>query len=236
MKKDTFDISVILPTFNEKDNILQILKEIKAISLKKKLKIECVIVDDNSTDGTAQSVMKIKNKNTSLLVRKNERGLASAILTGIKKSSGKIVVVMDTDLNHDPGLIPKLVQRLRKSSIVIGSRFVKGGGMDNYFRYIASKIYNKYFLSFILGSGVSDNLSGYFAMYKSDLIPFLNKEMFYGYGDYFIRLIYSLKKSGFAFIEVPCYYKNRTYGQSKSKFINMLFSYTAEAIAYVHKK
>lgn len=229
-------ISIILPTFNERDNILEILKVIKTLSIQKRLNIESVIVDDNSTDGTAEKIEKLGRKDIKLIVRKKERGLASAILHGLKKSSGTIVVVMDTDLNHDPNLIPKLINRLKKSTIVIGSRFVKGGGMDNYFRYIASKIYNKYFLSLILGSGVSDNLSGYFVMYKDDLGPFLTKEVFYGYGDYFLRLIYSLKKNGFSFIEVPCYYKNRTYGESKSKFINMLFSYTAEAISYVHKK
>ncbi|MBP9815926.1 glycosyltransferase [Candidatus Woesebacteria bacterium] len=236
MIKQSTRVSVILPTFNERDNILEILAILRTLSLRNKLSIECVVVDDNSTDGTSDQIKKLRSKEINLIVRKKERGLASAILHGIKKSSGTIVVVMDTDLNHDPRLIPVLVKNLKKSSMVIGSRFVKNGGMDNYLRYVASKIYNKYFLSLILGSGVSDNLSGYFVMYKDDLVPFLNKKIFFGYGDYFIRLIYSLKKSSFSFIEVPCYYKNRTYGESKSKFINMLFSYTIEAITYVHKK
>jgi dolichol-phosphate mannosyltransferase len=228
-------ISVILPTFNERENILQILNILETLSRKKNLKIECVVVDDNSTDGTVEEIKKLKSKSIALIVRKNERGLASAILHGIRKCSGEIIVVMDTDLNHDPKLILELLKRLKKTSMVIGSRFVKNGGMDNYLRYVASKVYNKYFLSHILHSGVADNLSGYFVMYKADIVPYLNEKIFYGYGDYFLRLIYSLKKNGFSFFEVPCYYKNRVYGQSKSKFINMLFSYTIEAISYVNK-
>ncbi len=231
-----FDISVVLPTYNERENIIILIQKIFAITKSEKLSVQCVIVDDNSTDGTKEALRKYIRTNVSLYIRKKERGLATAILYGIEKTSGEIIIVMDTDLNHDPALIPKLLKPLKEKSMVVGSRFIRGGGMDNYLRYICSKFYNEYFLSLILGSGIHDNLSGYYAIYRKDLIQYARRDIFSGYGDYFIRLIYSLKRDSFHISEIPCYYKDRQYGTSKSRFVHMLLSYSWEAIKYVFAK
>lgn len=235
--KKPYDISVILPTYNERENIITLIKKINYIGRKHKLSIQCIVVDDNSSDGTVKKLDKLfQNDNLEVFVRKNERGLATAILYGIKKSRGNIIVVMDTDLNHDPKLIPHLLIKLKKHSIVVGSRFIKDGGMDNYWRYLCSKLYNRYFLSIILQSGIHDNLSGYYAIAYKDLRPYLTRSIFIGYGDYFMKLIYSIKQDGLSIYEVPCYYKDRKYGESKSRFGHMLVSYTWEAIKYVFSK
>ena len=100
-------VSVILPTYNEAGNIVKLIKALKTQIKKINLTPEIIVVDDDSPDGTAQ---KCKNQNIKLIVRKNQRGLATAILKGIQNSSGSIIVLMDTDFNHQPQDIPRLLK------------------------------------------------------------------------------------------------------------------------------
>ena len=122
-------ISVILPTYNEAGNIGALIKE-TANLIKKR--IEFIVVDDNSPDGTADEVKKLiaKKLPVKLVVRKKVHGLASAIITGIRQAGGDIVVLMDTDFNHRPEDISRLVKPIiiKQADLVIGSRYIPGGG------------------------------------------------------------------------------------------------------------
>lgn len=221
-------LSIILPTYNEKKNIILLINKIKVI-LRNFKNYEIIIVDDNSEDKTYHICKKkfLKNRKIKVFLRKNKKSLGSSILFGINKSIGERIIVMDTDLTHNPKLIPKLLKISFDADMVIGSRFCTGGSMIDKKHFFLSLIYN-FFLKVFLGTQVQDNLGGYFCINRKRLNKVNKKKIFYGYGDYFFRLIFFLKKIDISIIEVPTIYKLRHKGKSKSNFIKLLFKYTYE--------
>ena len=225
-------VSIVIPTYNEKENILILIPEIQKIFQGlANYQPEVVIVDDNSPDKTGyEAQKKFKPPGIRVYIRKIERGLASAIKLGIEKSSGDIIVGMDADFNHDPKIIPNLLKKLETSKIVVASRFIKGGGMDDKLRFWGTKIFNL-ILRLFFGFPSSDNASGYYAIKRENLIELGLDKIYYGYGEYHLRLVYLAKKAGYKFEETPVYYKARIYGQSKSKLFQMAKDYLREAIS-----
>jgi dolichol-phosphate mannosyltransferase len=222
------DVSIILPTYNERDNIGDLIDAIETVLRPFDWSVEVVVVDDNSPDGTAELVRTRLSKPGFGIVcyqRLDERGLATAIKHGIKHSTGDIIVVMDTDFNHDPEMIPQMVKFLEYYDMVIGSRFVMGGGMEDRRRYYNSLFYNL-FVRLVLRLQVQDNLSGFFAIRRERLKQLKLGSVFWGYGEYFIRLLYAARLSGYRMLEVPVFYILRRHGQSKSRFLVMLRDYT----------
>jgi len=224
-------ISIIIPTYNEKENILLLIQSILAISHKNKLETEIIIIDDNSPDKTGEIVKKEFNQNkiVHVFIRKHERGLATAIFHGITRAKGDMIISIDADFNHPPELIPLLVDKLNTSDLVIASRFIKGGGMDEWGRYIGTYFFN-YFLKYILGFPTMDNMSGYYAIRKNTLSQLDLKEIYRGYGEYHLRLVWRASRLKMKIVEVPVYYKKRMYGKSKSHLFKMFFSYFIYAL------
>ncbi len=224
------DLSIILPTYNEKNNINILIKNILEI-LKNLENKEVIVVDDNSPDGTYLFCKKEfeKNNQIKLIFRQNNRGLANSIGEGIKASKGKNIIIMDTDLSHDPKLIPQMINLNKDYDIVSCSRYCEGGSMGNKLHYYCSFSYNL-LLKFILKTQIKDNTGGYFCIKKNtlDLLPF--EKIFYGYGEYFFRLLFFAKKKKKSIIEIPTIYNLRTYGKSKSNFFLLLFKYFFSAI------
>ncbi|HCS79096.1 TPA: hypothetical protein DIV55_05150 [Patescibacteria group bacterium] len=227
--KDT--LTVILPTYNERGNINKLIQKILDLRTNYAIPTQVVVVDDNSLDGTAATIRRrySNNRKLELIVRLYEKGLATAILTGIKAATTNYIAVMDTDFNHDPEVLTKMWKYRNTHQLVIGSRYVSAGGMQNRFRYWLSFLFNL-FLRGILQHGVHDNLSGFFLMKTRNLKQLGTNKIFYGFGDYFIRLIYRAKRKKYSVIEIPVFYKNRTYGISKSRFLVMLYTYTLSAL------
>ncbi len=232
-------VSVILPTYNESENIGNLI-----LSLDESLKAagweaEIIVVDDNSPDGTAQAARAMEGQTCSqviCLVRSDERGLATAIRYGIEHARGEYVVVMDTDFNHAPENVPDMLRLLDQYDVIIGSRFVKGGGMEDQGRNFASAGYNL-FLRMILFLPTHDNLSGFFCMRREQLMRMNLKAIFSGYGEYFMRLLYMARKQGWRLHEVPVFYRLRQHGSSKSHFGSMLRDYTLCAVDLrIHEK
>lgn len=225
-------VSVILPTYNEVGNIVKLVEALRSELGKKRITNEIIVVDDDSPDQTGLLARKYFSKipNARVVIRKKERGLATAIRKGIESSVGEVVVVMDTDFNHEPSLVPRLIEKVKRYDIVVGSRFVRGGGMANKKREFLSRVFNLFLIKPILGSPVKDNLCGFFAMNHNKLDKLDFDKIFYGYGDYFIRLIYYARKKGYKFAELPSYYQDRTYGASKSKFLEMFRDYALSAL------
>lgn len=223
--------SVILPTYNEAGNIVNLIESIQRELKLKRISNEVIVVDDDSPDNTGLLAQKYFSKipNVRVTIRKKERGLATAIRKGLEMAVGEVVVVMDTDFNHDPKLVPRLVEKCKKNDFVVGSRFVKGGGMANKTREWLSYFFN-ILVRLILGSPVHDNLSGFFAMKRERLEELDFDKIFWGYGDYFIRLIYLAKLKENTFTEVPSFYNEREYGSSKSQFIRMFRDYLTSTL------
>lgn len=219
-------VSLIIPTYNEKNNIILLIKRIKTILNKRKFRFEIIIIDDNSPDKTSQNIKTAfkQNNEIRLFVRKKVKELASAILFGIKKARGSIIVGLDADFNHPPEKIPDLVSALKNSDLVIASRFVKGGGMDNKWRYYLTYAFNL-FLHRILSFPIMDNMSGFYCIKKVKLCKLPLEKIYQGYGEYHLRLVYLANKYDLRIKETPVYYKKRRFGRSKSNLFKLFFKY-----------
>lgn len=229
MNKTKVNFSIIIPTFNERDNILPLIKAIKNLKFSN-LNYEIIVVDDNSLDGTYQKVVKRygKDKNIKAILRKNERGLATAILHGIKASKNNVIIGMDADFNHPPEFIPKLLKEIKDQDLVIASRFIKGGGMEEKKRYPPTFLFN-WFLRHFLAFPTMDNMSGFYAIKKESLATLPMEEIYKGYGEYHLRLVYLAGKNNLSIKEIPVFYKKRASGKSKSNLPRMFVLYLKEA-------
>ncbi len=219
-------VSVVLPTYNERESVVSLIREIKKVLCA--YDMDFWVVDDNSPDGTAETVLKAfeGDQSVNVIKRVRERGLASAIRRGIEESNGEKIVVMDTDFNHSPEYLPMMLEFSRFFDVVIGSRYVFGGGMDtSKFRFVGSYLFNN-FIKFVLWMRTNDNLSGFLVIDRKVLEDFDMDKIFYGYGDYCIRLLYYAHRKQLSMIEVPVVYRFRMGGESKTNFAKYLLSYT----------
>lgn len=222
-------ISVVLPTYNERDGITELAAEILAVARRAELDLEVLIIDDDSPDGTAAHVEQTfaGDPAVRVVVRRGERGLASAILRGFREARGETLVVMDSDGNHDPALVPLMVRCADDFDVVIGSRYVMGGGMlTSAFRYWASYGFNV-FIRIVLTWRIHDSLSGYLAFHRSLLDRLPAPAIFYGYGDYAIRMLWHVVHGGGRVLEIPTVYRFRLGGESKTRFLAYFWTYMA---------
>ncbi|MBI2075705.1 MAG: polyprenol monophosphomannose synthase [Candidatus Aenigmarchaeota archaeon] len=123
-------MSIVIPTYNEKDNIEKLVKDIR-----RRMEAEIIIVDDDSPDGTGELADRLakRYKNIRVLHRTEKKGLGSAIIEGFKMSSGNVIGVMDADFSHPPALIKKMSEEFENGAdIVLGSRYTKGGRIENW--------------------------------------------------------------------------------------------------------
>ena len=220
----TQKISVILPTYNEIDNIGPLIDEI-SIYLSKK-DFEIIVVDDNSPDGTTKIVEKKKQQNPRIhiLCRTKKRGLTSALNDGIAKASGQIIVWMDCDFQMPPSVVPELVEKVENGyDAAIGSRYVGDGGDLRYNRSLEPKrikIIQTYLsllisrlTTYLFSSNHKDWTSGFIAI-KKDF--FDRCDLFGDYGEYFMYLIHHLENSGYRITEIPYILGPRKKGESKT--------------------
>ena len=160
-------LTIVIPTYNECDNIKPLVERLhKALNGSK---YEILFVDDNSRDGTAEAASAMAPAYpVRVIVRKNERGLASAVVHGFKNSTAPVICVMDADLQHPPEVVAGLLEAIEKGAdVAIGSRYVKGGGCEGWSltRRIISK--GAIFLSHLLlprTKGINDPMSGLFML------------------------------------------------------------------------
>jgi dolichol-phosphate mannosyltransferase len=171
-------VSIVIPTYNERENISKLISVLDNIL--KDLNHEIIIVDDNSPDKTYEIVEELAKKysNIKLIRRINKKGLASAVVDGFKEAKGNVFIVMDADFQHPPKLILKMVKEIENGNdIVVGSRYVKGGKIEDWglLRRIISL--GAIFIAKVLFpkvKNVKDCVSGFFAL-KRDVIE--NKEL-----------------------------------------------------------
>lgn len=203
-------VSVILPTYNESENISNM---IAAILRTVGDPVEVIVVDDDSPDQTWRIAAELVDPRV-VSVRRHSRGLASAISRGLIESRGEIIGWMDADLSMPPDRLPVMIERLNEYPVVIGSRYV-GDGVDDRpaFRVLTSRLING-FARLILGGQVRDLDSGFIVMRRSvlDRVSVLP----IGYGAYFIDLLHACRMKGLPVLELPYRLVDRTQGTSKS--------------------
>ncbi|MEM3000935.1 MAG: glycosyltransferase [Candidatus Nitrosocaldus sp.] len=204
-------VSIILPTYNERENIVELINEIR-----RNLghSVEIIVVDDDSPDGTWQEVEKITNENIRLLKRTDQRCLTTAIADGIAMARGEVIGWMDCDFSMPPERLPALVESLKDHDIAIGSRYVGDAEdkRDTSLGIISSKIIN-YTAKYILDSSITDYTSGFVVAKREVLmeIPLRGD-----YGEYCIDFLYRAIKRGFRVKEIPYRCIPRRSGETKT--------------------
>jgi dolichol-phosphate mannosyltransferase len=223
-------VSIILPTFNEVENIATLVRAIGA-AIPSGWSYEIIVVDDNSPDGTFKAVQNAFADDIRVvpILRTANRGFANSIRAGLERATSERVVVMDSDFTHDPLEIPRLLHVGEVYDIVSGSRFCAGGRMGDIGHYISSMLYN-WIIRIVLHTQVQDNLGGYFTARRADLLKLPLDKIFFGYGDYYFRLLHFAQWERMSIVEIPAAYLQRTLGKSKSNFLGMLFKYTIAVI------
>lgn len=226
-------VSVILPCYNEKGNILPLARAVHENLAA--FAHEVIVVDDNSPDGTYDIVMNSGLDYVRAIKRPSDPSLGKSIRTGLEAAKGDAIVFMDSDFNHKPEYLERMIVNLKYYDCVSGSRFVYGGGMDTKFRHIASWVFN-ITARILTRTMVTDSLFGFIAM-RRDVIEKIDYDrVFWGYGDYCIRLMYYLQMNGASILQIPTMLGTRPTGQSKSNLVRMLLKYSREVAALALKK
>ncbi|MFA6423019.1 MAG: glycosyltransferase family 2 protein [Patescibacteria group bacterium] len=210
-------ILFITPTYNEKENIGKLIPLVLDVNGN----IEILVIDDNSPDGTGELVdnMAKDDPRIKILHRKGKLGIGSAYVEGFKyaiKNQYDLIFQMDADLSHDPKYIPELIRKSEKYDLVLGSRWVKGGGVIGwpFYRYLTSWGANLLTRS-LLRLKPKDITTGY-RCYKVEVLKKINLDEIVSTGYAFMEeLIFRVQRAGFKIGEIPIIFVDRKIGKSK---------------------
>jgi dolichol-phosphate mannosyltransferase len=210
-------VLVVLPTVNEAATIEEVMRKTRAAVADAHI----LVVDDNSSDGTADLAEKVGEEigGVDVLRRPSRQGLGTAYITGFRwglDRGAAALVEMDSDLSHDPGALPELLAPLEDHGLVIGSRYIPGGSVPKWawYRRLLSSAGNRY-SSLMLGLPLHDLTSGYRA-YTADALARLNLDRIHAQGYTFqIEMAYRACEAGVAATEVPIRFVDRELGKSK---------------------
>lgn len=210
---------IIIPTYNENENIEAILREVLALPRS----FDVLVVDDSSPDGTGDIVKKMIpdfQGRLHLEVRKGKGGLGTAYIHGFKwalERSYPFVFEMDADFSHPPKDVARLHDAcLNGADVSIGSRYVKGGNVKNWpWNRILMSYFASLYVRAVLGFHIKDTTAG-FKCYKKEVLESFNFNQitFVGYA-FQIEMKYAAYKKGFQLVEVPITFVDRKYGHSK---------------------
>jgi len=216
-------ICIVLPTYNERENILKLIPQIEEVCQKNNLSNFIVIVDDNSPDGTGQLADQLAEQygNIKVLHRPRKSGIGSAYKEGFRialdELAADVIFEMDADLSHNPEFIPGFIRRLAEGfDAVVGSRYIPGGGIKgwSFYRRLVSSGAN-FLARLLVGIKIRDVTSGYRA-FKADLLRAINYQSVKSEGYAFqIEMIYLCEKAGYRVGEEPIIFIDRKIGRSK---------------------
>jgi dolichol-phosphate mannosyltransferase len=225
------DVSVVLPTYNEIDNIIPLVDELRTRLIKAGMRYQILVVDDTSPDGTAAATRAAfaGDCGVQVIVRSQDPGLAVSIRAGVEQCTGDVILIMDTDFNHEPRDGVLLAQIAGAVDLAIGSRFIFGGGMTSRIRYALSYMYNL-FMRVVLGTRIDENLSGFIAIRRDRMEQLDYDKIFWGYGDYFFRLLLLSQRYRMRHVQVPVFYGQRKGGESKTRIWGIFLKYTAAVL------
>jgi dolichol-phosphate mannosyltransferase len=210
------ELSIIVPTFNERDNVRELIRRLG--SCLTPVSWEVIFVDDDSPDGTADLVHEIGryDHRVRCLRRLSRRGLSSACIEGMLSSSAPYLVVIDGDLQHDEALLPQMLEILRNGDIdiVIGSRYISGGGIGdwNRTRALISRCATR-LSTLILRAHLNDPMSGFFMIRREAFYDTVRKLS--GIGFKILTDLFASSPRPLRFKELPYQFRNRQVGESK---------------------
>ncbi|HEY1284936.1 MAG TPA: polyprenol monophosphomannose synthase [Solirubrobacterales bacterium] len=209
---------LVLPTYNESGNIEPFAE---AVLAKLPESSRVLIVDDNSPDGTGEIADRLASghEQIEVLHRPRKEGLGPAYLAGFRRALGEgatHLLEMDADFSHDPAYLPRLLEMGRRADVVIGSRYVPGGGVENWsaLRRAISRGGSAY-ARLVLGVGIRD-LTGGFKCFRREVLEAIDLDSIRSRGYAFqVEITYRAIQRGFDVVEVPIVFRDRRSGSSK---------------------
>ena len=224
---------IIIPTYNELENLRPLLQEIFSYAPE----TDVLIVDDNSPDGTGKLADEIHNENPQVHVlhRAGKLGLGTAYIAGFKYAVAHgydAAFEMDADFSHDPRYLPDFLKAIEHADLVIGSRYIPGGGTPNWSflrRFISGG--GNIFARFMLGIPVQDCTAG-FRCYRRQVLESIDLDTIQSQGYAFqVEMAYRVMRQGFKIVETPIVFMDRRIGKSKMsrKIVIEAFIYVLRA-------
>ena len=224
---------IIIPTYNELENLRPLLQEIFSYAPE----TDVLIVDDNSPDGTGKLADEIHNENPQVHVlhRAGKLGLGTAYIAGFKYAVAHdydAAFEMDADFSHDPRYLPDFLKAIEHADLVIGSRYIPGGGTPNWSflrRFISGG--GNIFARFMLGIPVQDCTAG-FRCYRRQVLESIDLDTIQSQGYAFqVEMAYRVMQQGFKIVETPIVFMDRRIGKSKMsrKIVIEAFIYVLRA-------
>jgi dolichol-phosphate mannosyltransferase len=215
------EILIILPTYNEAENIEPMVERLLALPLDEP---HILIIDDASLDGTGKLADALHHKHpqrVSIIHRPGKLGLGTAYVAGFRwglERGADYIIQMDCDFSHSPDYLPQFIALINGYDVVVGSRYVPGGRLDprwSGWRYLLSKWANSIWVHLILGTQVRDATAGFKCWSRRALetIP-LNGVRSNGYV-FQVEMAYLSEKHGLRILEFPIYFEDRRIGKSK---------------------
>jgi dolichol-phosphate mannosyltransferase len=212
---------VVIPTYNEAENLANIVGELLSLGIDG---LWILIVDDNSPDGTGKLADELAERYPDCLHvihREKQMGLGTAYITGFRYAlahGADYVIQMDADFSHSPSYIPPFLEKITDYDVVVGSRYVEGGRLDEQWglgRYLLSWWANSIYTRLILGIRVRDATAG-FKCWRREALEGIDLSLIQSSGYVFqVEMAYVCEKLGYRMLEVPIYFEDRRIGQSK---------------------
>ena len=211
---------VIIPTFNEIENIERLVREVR-LQKSPHMDFEVLVVDDASGDGTGAAVARLSESDAEvhLLERPAKLGLGTAYIAGFRHAMDHdydIVVTMDADFSHDPSHLPEFAEAIDGADVVIGSRYIPGGGIRNWgwHRHVLSGTAN-WLARLVGGLRPHDCTTGY-RMYRTEFLRRLDLDGVVSHGySCLMELVFVCQKAGARIVESPIIFVDRRAGESK---------------------
>lgn len=212
--------TIVLPTFNEAANVRAMAEALWALPL---ADLHVLVVDDDSADGTgriADALAAEQPGKLAVLHRIGRRGLGTAYVEGFRaalQSGADVIVQMDCDFSHSPAYLPEMIQRLDEYDVIVGSRYVRDGGLDEHWEMgrVWLSAWANFYARAILGIKVRDATAGFKAWRRATLLGLgLNRIKSNGYV-FQVEMAYVAQRLGYRALEVPIYFEDRRIGKSK---------------------
>jgi len=224
---DNIDLSVVLPAYEEEENLQIIIPQIREVLIDLNIQFEIIIIDTlYSLDNTKEVCIK---NNCKYYNRENSNNFGDAVKTGIKKSLGTYIIFMDADGSHEPSFIRELYSNLNKNDVIVASRYINKGGTENIFILIMmSRILNIIY-SLILNIPCKD-ISNSFKLYKKDQLTKLQLKC--TNFDIIEEILFKLynQNRNLKIKEIPFVFRKRNYGKTKRNLFLFILSFAKTII------
>ncbi len=228
---DNLLVSVIIPVFNEETTIKEVISKIPNHHKK-----EIIVVDDGSSDNSVERINEIEDRNIKLIKHFKNRGYGAALLTGIKQAKGDIIITLDSDGQHNPEEIPKLIKPIikNKADIVVGSRYL---GKSQYRVPLHTRVGEfvvRNCLWLVFNQKVGNNQSGYRAFTRDCQLIF--EDMIHtGFG-FCTEILFKASYKNFRITEVPITIYKRQHGTSYVQILRIIKAIASCIVFYTMKK